>query len=97
MADITATIEQLANEAQARCGLNYELYVDLFSADVNRFMATLSEDEREVAEQAARQNDYSSPSEQAKYEFGDNECIHHFVYDTCPLGCGELDTADRPF
>jgi hypothetical protein len=92
--DLEARIAELAENASAGCGLVYELYVERFSGAVDRFVATLPEDQRARAIEIATTHDYASPDEIAEGRdsvHADGLCRHYLPFDCCPLGCGEGD------
>ncbi|KVM78555.1 hypothetical protein WJ60_29420 [Burkholderia ubonensis] len=60
---IEAELDLMAASAQGRCGLSWELFVKLFTADVNAFLPELDAPLRPVALEIAKTMDYATPEE----------------------------------
>lgn len=80
-------LERFANSAMAGCGLSYELFVQRFSEDVDRYSSRLSDDVAAAfINHASSQFDYATEAE--RYPGDDDDCCSHwFEYGYCPLGC----------
>lgn len=84
--------ETAAAQAQRRCGLSYEYYVDLLSAEIDQQVTRLPEDQRAQALHIAVQEwDYTTPAERQKAQDWNAEhgyCTHGIELGCCPAGCG---------
>ncbi|WP_423383488.1 hypothetical protein [Burkholderia sp. LMG 32019] len=60
---IAAVLDSMAAEAQRRCGLSYELFVKLFSADVEGLFGELEMPFQSVALEIAKTMEYATPEE----------------------------------
>jgi len=89
--EMAARIERLAEDANAGCGLVYELFVERFSGAVDHFVSTLPADRQEKALALAKEKGYATPEELDEDRDSENYCVHHLPYDCCPVGCGDLD------
>ena len=91
--EIPALLALLAKESSSGCGCSYEVYVDKFSAAVDRAVESLPEPLRlAVITEAKRSHDYSTATEIAERIENDalaGYCRHGLTSDTCPCGCFE--------
>jgi hypothetical protein len=92
-AELETILETIATNANAGCGLVYELYVKRFSQEVDARFSQEPESVRMQALQIAREKfEYLSPAEldaddATARERG--ECCHGLDAHTCPCGCFE--------
>lgn len=83
----------MAAEATRRCGLSYDLYVQMFSELVDSKVGGLPADIRARAIARAERWDYLSAAGRAKVqqELADSGyCSHGLDPNCCPVGCGDL-------
>ncbi|EBW7114658.1 CcgAII protein [Salmonella enterica subsp. enterica serovar Telelkebir] len=88
----------LSSQANAGCGMIYELYQRRLSASIDGYLETIPAVYREQAiEVARREFDYLSPEEIEEEIRRDREhgyCCHGIDRNCCPLGCGDIDLED---
>lgn len=92
-ATLTAQLERLAAEANRRCGLSYDLFVEKFSAAVDGQFPPGSP-LRSTALALARPQGYASEDERAQSQadlHAMGYCSHGIDRDCCPAGCGDID------
>lgn len=92
-ATLGAELERLAAEANRCCGLSYNLFVDKFSAAVDRQFPPGSP-LRSAALALAEPQGYASEDERAQSQADLHPmgyCTHGLDRDCCPAGCGDLD------
>ncbi|CAI1931469.1 Uncharacterised protein [Serratia entomophila] len=85
----------LASQANAGCGLIYELYQRRLSASIDGYLEAIPEEYRQQAVELARSEfDYLSQAEIEEEIRRDREqgiCSHGIDRNCCPLGCGDID------
>lgn len=87
-----AVCEQIAADAQRRCGLSYSYYVELFSLGIDEQLNRLPESQRAQALHIATQEwDYATPADRQETQDWNAEngfCAHGIELGCCPAGCG---------
>ena len=83
--EIENKVQAISVECHQRCGLNYELYCDFFTVALDAFLACQTESLKKHGYEVARKYGWERPGFKSREP---DECVHHFTYDTCPLGCG---------
>lgn len=89
---IRSRLEVLAAESAQGCGQSHDVYVQRFSAAVDREYLDAAPALRSAAIEAARKFDYASPAEiEAMHEEQEagGYCVHGLDSMTCPAGCFE--------
>ncbi|WP_175816999.1 hypothetical protein [Burkholderia diffusa] len=90
---IAAELDVMAASAQRRCGLSWELFVKLFTTDVNAFLPKLEASLRPVALEIAKTMDYATPEELERMQKQIREwggCPHTGINPShCPCGLHE--------
>lgn len=84
-------IQDMAAEAQRRCGLSYELFVQTFSEMVDNAYPEGSSSRTEALEHAG--DEYATVEERAATQAELAEqglCRHGLDKDCCPCGCGDV-------
>lgn len=91
---IDRRLKELAASASNGCGCSHDVYVQKFSAAVEREYKTLGHDRWSIVEPLARAFDYASPAE-IEDEISASEamgyCRHGIDRNCCPAGCGDVE------
>lgn len=95
--EVRTSLEEISKRAQAGCGLVYELYIKLFSREVDGRYANTAPEVRDFAYRVAKEEyDYISPAEVEALDkslMEEGLCSHGLDSNTCPCGCFENDGA----
>ncbi|TWQ42617.1 CcgAII protein [Xanthomonas vasicola] len=88
-------IAALAEQANAGCGLIYELYQRRLSGRIDGYVATIpAEHQQPVIALARKEFDYLTAEEIASQIERDHDadcCSHGIDRNYCPAGCGDLE------
>lgn len=85
------TCKEISREANRRCGLSHDLYVDLYSGSIDSELDSLPQTNRETALAIAREWDYATEDERQETDEWNKEngyCSHGIELGCCPAGCG---------
>lgn len=84
--ELTQQIEKFAAIATRGCGQSDIVWANLFQANFDGWVESLSVEDTETAITIAKQLDYYCDDDG---ELGDDYCCHGLTSDTCPCGCFE--------
>lgn len=88
-----AVCKTAAEDANRRCGLSYEYYVELFSQEIDAQASRLPDEQRVLAlEIASHEWGYETPHQRREtqdWDAANGFCEHGIELGCCPVGCDE--------
>lgn len=89
------TCKEISRSAAGKCGCIHDVYVGLYSHEIESHAGCFPEEHHEQAFDIAKQEgDYYTPEEraaEAQWNAENGYCSHGLDPDCCPCGCGDLE------